>query len=126
MRVLRLKLQPDFFDLFFTAAVMLLLLTMTWAGCHHQPTFQPDHKIPMPKRDIHAVLNDHDEKLMAIPGVVGVYVGLLEDGQTPCLKVMAARKTPELVRQIPKALEGYPVVVEETGIIRPMGTSPKP
>lgn len=74
----------------------------------------------MPKRDINAVLADHDEKLMAIPGVVGVYVGLLKDGKTPCLTVMAAQKTPELVRQIPGTLEGHPVVVEETGIIRPL------
>jgi len=74
----------------------------------------------MSKRDINAVLRDHDKDLMAIPGVVGVYVGVLKDGKTPCLKVMAARKTPGLVRQVPKSLEGYPVVVEETGIIRPL------
>ncbi len=74
----------------------------------------------MPRRDINAVLRDHDKELMAIPGVVGVFVGVLSDGTTPCLKVMAARKTPELVRQVPKSIEGYPVVVEETGIIRPL------
>jgi len=74
----------------------------------------------MPKRDINAVLRDHDHALMAIPGVVGVYVGLLNDGKTPCLKVMAVRKTRELVRKIPSSLEGYPVVVEETGLIRPL------
>ena len=44
-----------------------------------------------PKRDINAVLRDHDKELLAIPGVVGVYVALLEDGKTPCLKVMLAR-----------------------------------
>ncbi|HEV2842154.1 MAG TPA: hypothetical protein VGW39_12585 [Chthoniobacterales bacterium] len=40
---------------------------------------------PSPQRDINAVLRDHDTELLAIPGVVGVYVGLLEDGKTPCL-----------------------------------------
>lgn len=76
---------------------------------------------PSPKRDINAVLRDHDKELLALPGVVGVYVAVLEDGKTPCLKVMLARKTAETERAIPKTLEGYPVVSEVTGEIRPMG-----
>jgi hypothetical protein len=74
-----------------------------------------------PRRDINDVLRDHDKELLAIPGVVGVYVALLEDGKTPCLKVMLARKTAETERAIPKTLEGYPVVFEVTGEIRPLG-----
>jgi hypothetical protein len=74
----------------------------------------------MPRRDINAVLNEHDDALMAIPGVVGVSVGLLDDDKTLCLKVMVVQKTPELVRKIPATLEGYPVAVEETGVIRPL------
>jgi len=73
-----------------------------------------------PKRDINDVLRAHDEELLAIPGVVGVYVGVLEDGKTPCLKVMLAQKTPETERAVPKTLEGYPVVIEVTGEIRPL------
>ena len=60
-----------------------------------------------------------DKRLLAIPGVVGVYVGLLSDGRTPCLKVMLARKTPENERAIPRTIEGYSVVTEVTGEIRP-------
>ena len=74
----------------------------------------------MSKRDINDVLRDHDDELLAIPGVAGVYVGLLEDEKTLCLKVMVERKTPELTAKIPQTLEGYRVVVEETGVIRPM------
>jgi hypothetical protein len=73
---------------------------------------------PSPKRDINAVLAAHDKELLAIPDVVGVYVGVLEDGRTPCLKVMLARKRPESVRAIPRNIEGYRVVVEVTGEIR--------
>jgi len=76
---------------------------------------------PSPKRDINAVLRDHDKELLAIPGVVGVCVALLEDGNTPCLKVMLARKTAETERAIPRTLEGYLVVSEVTGEIRPVG-----
>jgi hypothetical protein len=71
-----------------------------------------------PNRDINAVLSAHDKELLAIPGVVGVYVGTLADRRTPCLKVMLAREAPELRRTIPGEIEGYPVIVEVTGEIR--------
>jgi hypothetical protein len=70
-----------------------------------------------PKRDINAVLAAHDKELLAIPGVVGVYVGTLEDRHAPCLKVMVAHKT-DSQRAIPRTIEGYPVVIEVTGEIR--------
>jgi len=76
---------------------------------------------PSPRRDINDVLRAHDKELLAIPGVVGIYVAVLDDGKTPCLKVMLARKSPETERAIPKTLEGYPVVIEVTGEIRPLG-----
>ncbi len=33
----------------------------------------------------------------------------------PCIKVYVARKTPELLGQIPATIAGHPVAVEETG-----------
>jgi len=74
----------------------------------------------MPKKDINEVLKENDKQLMSIPGVVGVYVGMLKDGKTLCLKVMVEKKTPGLERRIPKQLEGYKVLIEESGPIRPM------
>jgi hypothetical protein len=76
---------------------------------------------PTPRRDINEVLRAHDKELLAISGVVGVYVAMLDDGKTPCLKVMVAQKSAVTERAIPKTLEGYPVVVEVTGEIRPLG-----
>ncbi|MSU57161.1 MAG: hypothetical protein EXS35_03090 [Pedosphaera sp.] len=73
-----------------------------------------------PPRDINAVLAAHDQELLAIPGVVGVYVGAQEDGRTQCLKVMLSRATAENQRAIPRQLEGYSVVTEVTGEIRPL------
>ena len=72
-----------------------------------------------PSRDINAVLAAHQAELMALPGVVGVYVGLGKDERTECLKVMLERNDEELRRRLPKNLEGYPVVPEFTGEIRP-------
>jgi hypothetical protein len=75
---------------------------------------------PSPRRDINAVLAAHDRQLLDLPAVVGVYVGVLADGKTPCLKVMLARPTPETERKIPPNIEGYPVVIEISGEIRPL------
>jgi len=65
------------------------------------------------QRSIQAVLEDNATTLTSIPGVVGTALG--EVSNKPCIKVFVARRTPELVDQVPSSLEGYPVAVEETG-----------
>jgi hypothetical protein len=75
---------------------------------------------PTGRPDINAVLAAHEKELMAIPGVVGVYVGVLDDQKSPCLKIMLARRTPES-NHIPAQIDGWPVRVEVTGKIRPLG-----
>jgi hypothetical protein len=97
-----------------------LLLVLGFVGAYHQNMAQ--NSSPAPKRDINAVLTAHDKELLAIHGVVGVYVGTLKDRRTPCLKVMLVHKNPETERQIPPVIEGYPVVTEVTGEIRALGT----
>lgn len=83
--------------------------TLCVQGCQHQ--------MSPPKRDINAVLADHDDRLLAIPGVVGVYIGL--QNETECLKVMLTRTTARTKRLIPRTLEGYPVIQEVTGEVHP-------
>ncbi len=102
------------------APVAFCALLFLLAGCQAHPEGAPTTEQTMPKPDINAVLRAHDQELMAIPGVVGVYVGLLPDQKTPCLKVMATKITRELKRAVPKSLEGYKVELEETGPIRLM------
>ena len=102
-------------DLFFLA-----LITVGCAIPRQSPVVQTKQKESMPRKDINSVLRDHDKELMAIPGVVGVYVGLMPDDETPCLKVMAVKETEDLNKRIPKTLEGYAVLIEESGVIRPL------
>jgi hypothetical protein len=71
-------------------------------------------------RDINAVLRAHDQELLAIKGVVGVYVGLLDDGKTSCLKVMVVAPSAEIEKAVPKSVDGFPVIIEVTGEIRPL------
>jgi hypothetical protein len=70
----------------------------------------------MPQRRIEEVLSDHTNRLLAVPGVVGTARGLC-DGR-PCIKVYVVKKTPELLAQLPVALDGYTVAVEESGEFR--------
>jgi hypothetical protein len=74
-----------------------------------------------PNRDINTVLAAHDKELLAIPDVVGVYVGTTGDDRQLCLKVMLARANPESERKIPRMIEGFRVVTEVTGEIEARG-----
>ena len=67
---------------------------------------------------IDKALRQNTKRLMSVAGVVGVAVG--ECSGKPCILVLVTKKTPELRQKIPSVLEGYPVVVEETGPIRPL------
>lgn len=52
---------------------------------------------------------------MSVPGVTGVGIG--QQAGRPSIVVMVARLTAETAARIPPALEGHPVVVEESGEI---------
>ena len=74
----------------------------------------------MPERPIKTVLQEHTDELMALPGVVGTGLGQCQG--KPCIKVFIAAKTPDLQEKIPATLDGYQVVVEETGMFRALGS----
>ncbi len=67
----------------------------------------------MPDKTIETVLHEQTDRLMALSGVVGVAQGEMR-GQ-PTIIVMVGKKTPALTKQVPAMLDGYTVVVEETG-----------
>lgn len=67
----------------------------------------------MPLKSIEEVLEEHTLELMSIEGVVGTAQGLCK--AKPCIKVYVIKKTRQLTQRIPTTLEGYPVVIEETG-----------
>ncbi|MBW2488490.1 MAG: hypothetical protein JRE72_13795 [Deltaproteobacteria bacterium] len=65
---------------------------------------------------IEEVLKKYTDNLMSLSGVIGTGQGLF-DGKS-CIKVFVVKKTPELEDKIPEKLEGYPVKIKETGVIR--------
>lgn len=70
----------------------------------------------MAGKTIDEVLKRHTDRLMSLPGVVGTAIGEC-DGK-PCIKVFVVKKTPELLKKISPTLEGFLVVIEETGEFR--------
>ncbi len=67
----------------------------------------------MAEKSITQALKEATPELMKIEGVVGTAQGRCDGA--PCIKIYVARKTPELLAQIPATIAGHPVVIEETG-----------
>jgi hypothetical protein len=88
------------------------------AGCRKAPDHEGSTEF-VPSEDIKRVMNAHVNELMAIPGVVAVAIGALDNGK-PCLLVFVSRETSADLSRIPREIEGYPVKVEESGKIRAM------
>ena len=89
------------------------------AGCQpHTSERTPAAAEHAPDQSLSLVIARNAEKLMGIPGVVGVYEG--ETGGKPVLRVMVVARADSILRRIPDALEGYPVEVEVGGPIKPM------
>ncbi len=70
----------------------------------------------MPERTIEQVQEEHTDDWMAIPGVEGTAIGLFEG--KPCIKIFTSSKPQEIRDKIPSTVEGYPVIIEETGAFR--------
>jgi len=70
----------------------------------------------MSQPTIQEVRKKYQDQIMAVPGVVGIGIGAVDD--TLVIKVLVVKKTPKLEKKIPKTLEGYQVVIQEAGVIR--------
>lgn len=66
--------------------------------------------------ELAAVLERHAPALLSLPGVVGVAEG--EADGRPCVVVFVAEAAPGTAAVIPAELEGWPVVLRESGGFR--------
>ena len=102
------------------AIVLLNIGIMTTAGnlagCSYIGPSDLEKGRTMPERTIEQVQEEHTDDWMAIPGIEGTAIGLFED--KPCIKVFSSKKAEELRAKIPTTIEGYPVIIEETGSFR--------
>jgi len=65
---------------------------------------------------INTVIQSHAEELLEISGVVGVAQGTHEGHSV--VQILVERRTPELVARLPRILDGYPVIVVQSGELR--------
>lgn len=70
----------------------------------------------MQEKTIEEVLKAHTKELMSFPEVVGTAQGICNG--KPCIKVYVTQKNPDLETKIPDFIEGYQVIIEETGEFR--------
>ncbi len=98
-----------------TLGVLLVGALVACSGS--QGASREEGRVAMPSRSIDDVLAAHTDSLMAVPGVVGAAIASC-DGER-CIKVLLADSNPDTKSRIPARLEGYRVIVEVTGTIRP-------
>jgi hypothetical protein len=70
----------------------------------------------VPAKSIRQVLKENTDAWMATPGVEGTAIGLYKG--KPCIKIFTSVKAQELRGKIPPAVDGYPVMIEQTGVFR--------
>jgi len=103
-----------------TAIVLLSIGAMSAAavftGCSYTGHGDLEKGRTMPERTIEQVQEEHTDEWMAISGVEGTAIGLFEG--KPCIKVFSSRRAEELRAQIPSVVEGYAVIIEDTGAFR--------
>ena len=86
------------------------------AGCIYSGPSNFKKGQHMPDKSIEQVLQDNTDQWMAIPGIEGTAIGLYEG--KPCIKIFSSSKPQQLKDKIPSTVEGYPVIIEETGAFR--------
>lgn len=101
-------------------AILPGFLVVTILACSGapRPPAQGEERIVVPKRSIDEVLAAHNDSLMSLPGVVGTAIALCERGER-CIKVLLENGRAETITRIPARLEGYSVIIEVAGTIRP-------
>jgi len=67
------------------------------------------------KRSIRDVKEQHEQRLLRIPGVEGVGIGASATGGQPVIKLYVSSLPRGQRQRIPKRLGSYPVEVEMTG-----------
>ncbi len=107
-------MSPAFKTIVLGIGMIFIVVGVT--NCSNKKVGDRQGRVRMGEQTIEDVLEKRTAELMSVPGVVGTAQGLCND--KPCIRVFVIKKTPEIDRDIPDMLEGFKVVVEESGEIR--------
>ena len=114
MRKINCQIFSSLFRNFCVFCTVISIFSMV--ACNVKPIKQQENRNGMPNKPIEVVLKQHTDTLLSFSGVVGTGQGLHEGKD--CIKVFVTVLTPKLKKKIPSQLEGYPVVIEETGAFK--------
>ena len=93
------------------------ILCLISLSCSSKDEDQIKNTMP-PGSTISDVLHKYTPSWMKIPGVVGTGEG--ESEGRPCILVFVIKKSDEITRKIPSVVDGFRVVIHETGEVKPM------
>ena len=98
-----------------TQAMSLAVMLLFSAGCQSAPDRTPAAPVASESATpLLEVIERHGPEFLDVPGVVTAGEDVV-DGR-PVIVIFVEKLTPELVAQLPKEIEGHPVVVrEDTG-----------
>ncbi len=102
-------------------AQLLPCLLFGVMACATQATPNTPQDAAMPK-GIEQVFREQHDRIMAVPGVVGMGIGLC--GTRPCIKVYTDNPATSLAPDIPEIVDGYVIEIEFTGPIRSLHSKP--
>jgi hypothetical protein len=86
------------------------------SGCLRTDPRYVEKESLMAEKTIEQVQEAHTDEWMAIDGVEGTAIGLF--GGKPCIKIFLSIQAGQLKEKIPSIIEGYPVIIVETGTFR--------
>ena len=72
----------------------------------------------MPGKPIDQVIKEHRSSLLSISGIRGIGQG--GSPHAPHITIYVQPKFADILDLVPSLLEGYPVVIKETGVIEPL------
>lgn len=96
--------------------VIVIITAGNVASCFYKQTGGPEKGKSMPEKTIEQVLQEKGDQWMAIDGVEGTAIGLFE-GKS-CIRIFTSVKPQAIRQKIPSSVEGYPVIIEQTGSFR--------
>ncbi|MFC1953604.1 hypothetical protein ACFLWR_05705 [Chloroflexota bacterium] len=71
----------------------------------------------MTKKKIGDIIKEHADKLMVLPGVVGIGAG--ESQGKPCILIFVQDEEADSLKDIPNTIEGYPIILKKSGEFTP-------
>jgi hypothetical protein len=92
------------------------VLAVSISGCRERAGSNSEQMQQMSRKTIEQVLKDKTDEWMDIPGVEGTAIGLFEG--EPCIRILASGEPRQLRARIPSIVEGYAVIIEQTGTFR--------